>query len=63
MSISTKNIERISRKYNVPITLAPESSDTLQVGTASMVTFSMIAAELAWTSELSGLKMVMAGDR
>ena len=28
MSISTKRIERISKKYDVPITLAPESADT-----------------------------------
>ena len=62
MSIPTKRIERISEKYDVPITLAPESADTLNICTNSMMKFKMITSELAWNDEIAGIKMVMVGD-
>ena len=62
MSISTKRIERISKKYDVPITLAPESADTLNIRTDSMMKFQLITSELAWGADLTDLKMVMVSD-
>ena len=62
MCISTKRIERISEKYDVPITTAPDDADTLNVRTNSMMKFKMITSELAWNDEIAGIKMVMVGD-
>lgn len=63
MSVSRKRIERLSEKYDVPISMASDSGDILNVRTKSMMKFRLIAAELAWDDDLSNLKMVMVGDR
>ena len=62
MNRPTKHIEKISEKYGVPISWAPESDCVLNICTKNMVKFHLIAAEMSWDRDLAGATMVMVKD-